>query len=157
MATALPVLGFDLDDTLWDTTATLRGAHEAMVKAAPTLSTEHRTPAGFKDEMLSTRDAHPDNAHDFTFVRKETLRRILGSDELAEAAFGSWFAARNTPLFYPGAVETLRTLQGQGYRLCAISDGNSQPMDPGRAQPCSNAREEYACRTKIAAQAHAKH
>jgi len=123
------VLGFDLDDTLWDTAATLRAAHEAMVKAAPGLPLPQQAPAGFGAEMAATKAEHPSRSHDFTFLRKETLRRLLKSDELVEAAFAAWFAARNAPKFFPGAIEALHTLQASGHRLCAISDGNAKPMD----------------------------
>jgi len=122
-----PVLGFDLDDTLWDTAATLRAAHEAMVAAAPALAEAYRSPSAFRAEMMATQAAHPDRAHDNTFVRRTVLLRLLGTEERATFAFEAWFAARNSPSFFPGAIECLQRLRGQGYRLCAISDGNSEP------------------------------
>lgn len=123
-----PVLAFDLDDTLWDTAATLSAAHDAMVAAIPDLPAELQSAAGFRTEMLSTMSAHPDRSHDFTFTRKETLRRCLNSETLAEEAFRHWFTTRNSPAFFPRAVETLRELRDAGFRLCAISDGNSDPL-----------------------------
>merc|ERR1712008_149961 len=47
----------------------------------------------------------------------------------AQHAFTHWFAARNAPKFYPGAVDALHALRARGFKLCAISDGNSRPMD----------------------------
>ncbi|CAE8613547.1 unnamed protein product [Polarella glacialis] len=125
----LPVLAFDLDDTLWDTAATLGAAHAAMAAAAPALLEEHRSPDGFVKEMLATMATHPDQKHDFTFLRKTTLLRLLGCERSAEESYTKWFAVRNQPCFFPGAIEALRRLQESGFRLCAISDGNSRPMD----------------------------
>merc|ERR1719491_46140 len=130
---ALPVIGFDLDDTLWDTAATLKAAHLAMVNATPTLPEAKAAPAAFKEEMMAVKALHPERGHDFTFLRKATLQRCLGSDEqseeLVEAAYAAWFAARNAPKFYEGAIAALQELRSMGYRLCAISDGNANPME----------------------------
>merc|ERR1712007_157299 len=100
-----------------------------MVEAAPDLPPDKTSPAGFKEEMSATMTLHPENAHDFTFVRKETLMRLLRNEEAVEKSWLAWFSQRNRPQFYPGAVDALHDLRQQGYRLCAISDGNSKPME----------------------------
>lgn len=133
-ARPLPVLGFDLDDTLWDTSRTLANAHEAMVAATPSLPELQQSAAGIKEAMMVTISENPDRSHDYTFLRKETLRRLLGSDALAEEAFAVWFEKRNDPAFYPNAVKTLQDLRAAGFRLCAISDGNSNPMEMSQLQ-----------------------
>jgi len=125
----LPVVGFDLDNTLWDTVATLRAAHAAMLSAAPGLPEAQRSHAGWKEEVMATMAERPHLAHDFTFLRRRTLERLLGSERDAEEAYTAWFAARNSPRFFAGAVEAVQTLRGQGFRLCAITDGNSQPTE----------------------------
>mmetsp|Transcript_44722 Transcript_44722/g.74386 ORF Transcript_44722/g.74386 Transcript_44722/m.74386 type:complete len:244 (+) Transcript_44722:70-801(+) len=138
-ASSLPVIGFDLDDTLWDTAATLKAAHVAMVEALPSLPEAKTAPGPFKDEMMATKALNPDRGHDFTFLRKETLRRLLsseeGAEELVEKAYTAWFAARNAPKFYEGAISALQELRDKGYRLCAISDGNANPMQIPELSP----------------------
>jgi len=124
----LPVLCFDLDNTLWDTAATMKAAYEAMVAAAPAIAKACRSPSAFYAEMMAMRATHPDKADDFTFLRRAVLLRLLGTEERATFAFDAWFAARNSPVFFPGAIECLHLLRRQGYRLCAISDGNSEPL-----------------------------
>lgn len=126
---SLPVVGFDLDNTLWDTVSTLKAAHMAMVAATPDLPSATKTHAGWRQAVLSTIASQPDRAHDFTFLRKQTLARLLGCERLAEKAFAAWFDQRNAPCFFPGAVEMLRVLRRMGFRLCAISDGNARPME----------------------------
>lgn len=123
------MLGFDLDDTLWDTVTTLMAAHNAMVQAAPGLPPEKASPEAFKEEMNFTRAAHPEAVHNFTFIRTETLRRLLGSDTAAEAAFKAFLETRNKPCFFPGSVEALRELKDRGFTIVAITDGNAKPRE----------------------------
>uniref|UniRef100_A0A7S1WBU5 Uncharacterized protein n=1 Tax=Alexandrium catenella TaxID=2925 RepID=A0A7S1WBU5_ALECA len=73
--------------------------------------------------------SHPESAHDFTFLRKRTLLRLLGCQRQADDAFEAWFGVRNSPHFFEGALEALEELRGRGFRLCAITDGNSRPLE----------------------------
>lgn len=129
MALCQTVLGFDLDDTLWSAVRTLADAHDALVAATPALPERVRSPAGFKSEMARVMEEHPDKAHDFAFVRRRTLRGLISDEAAAEAAYQVWFKQRNSPVLFPGVVDTLHALKRKGFRLCAISDGNSRPME----------------------------
>eukprot|EP01062_Namystynia_karyoxenos_P066762 TRINITY_DN606_c0_g1_i2.p1 TRINITY_DN606_c0_g1~~TRINITY_DN606_c0_g1_i2.p1 ORF type:complete len:268 (+),score=90.65 TRINITY_DN606_c0_g1_i2:76-804(+) len=124
-----PVLVFDLDDTLWDVQETLRAAHAAVIAEFPALPEECRTTRGMKDRMLQVTEQHPDRAHDFSFLRLAVLAEALGSQEQGDAAFAVWFARRNKPIFFSCAIDTLKALRAEGYRLGVITDGNANPMD----------------------------
>lgn len=128
---AVRALTLDLDDTLWP-------IEPAIVRAEQVLHRflgEHAPGTAAMFDILALRrlrDAvsrdRPDIAHDFTAVRRESIRLALlraGDDEsLAEAAFESFFAARHELEFYPEVVEALQRI-ARRYPLMALSNGNA--------------------------------
>eukprot|EP00931_Biecheleriopsis_adriatica_P063254 TRINITY_DN38262_c0_g1_i3.p1 TRINITY_DN38262_c0_g1~~TRINITY_DN38262_c0_g1_i3.p1 ORF type:complete len:100 (+),score=18.80 TRINITY_DN38262_c0_g1_i3:40-339(+) len=86
---------FDLDDTLWNTIQTLECAHKAMRAAlatrCPEIDEQFGDAEAFRAEMLKTMDSHPDRKHDFTFLRKATLHRLLGNETHVTEIFELWF------------------------------------------------------------------
>lgn len=78
-------------------------------------------------------DAAPVN---LTELRKAGLTRaceLTGTDPatVVESCFEVWRRARHDvePYLFPGALETLATLKGRGFRLVAITNGNAQTDD----------------------------
>jgi len=124
-------LTLDLDDTLWPIAPAIARAehvlHAWLGAHAPRTASRFDVVAlrARRDEVSRTR---PDIAHDFTAVRRESLRLALleaGDDEaLADAAFEVFFAARHELEFYPEVVDALRRL-AQVYPLFALSNGNA--------------------------------
>mmetsp|Transcript_37126 Transcript_37126/g.74934 ORF Transcript_37126/g.74934 Transcript_37126/m.74934 type:complete len:248 (-) Transcript_37126:237-980(-) len=130
---AIRCVVFDLDDTLWNTMETLNAAHEAMRAAlaeqCPELDSAVGEQARFREEMRQTMEEYPERKHDFTFVRREALRRVTGSEGAAEAVFEAWFRKRNDPKLFPGVGEVLRSLRAAGLKIGTLSDGNANPLD----------------------------
>lgn len=122
----------DLDDTLWPIVPAIARA-ETVLHA---WLTEHaaRTARRFdivvlrsmRDEVARTR---PDIAHDFSAVRRESIRLALeaaGDDpSLVEAAFEAFFAARHELDFYPEVSHALQRLASK-FPLMALSNGNAE-------------------------------
>lgn len=134
-------LTLDLDDTLWPIAPAIRRAeavlHGWLREHAPA------TAASFDIEALRMlRDdvarRHPDRAHDFTWVRLESVRRALahaGDDPtLAEPAFEAFFAARHEVELYPEVLAALERL-ARVYPLFAISNGNADLARCGLQPP----------------------
>src|SRR5690349_6950844 len=103
---AIRAICFDLDNTLWEIEPVLARAERIL---ADWLERRYpNIPAAFTPaDILRMREAlvaeRPDQAHDFTFLRRETLKRIAlsaGFDEtsatgIAHEAFALWYDARN--------------------------------------------------------------
>jgi putative hydrolase of the HAD superfamily len=128
---AVRAICFDLDNTLWEIEPVLLRA-EAILTDWLRLRYP-RIPERFSaEQMLAMRAAlateEPHQAHDFTYLRRETLARmaeVVGYErDIAHAAFDAWHAARNevTPF-----VETLPALERlkERYRLATLSNGNA--------------------------------
>jgi putative hydrolase of the HAD superfamily len=125
-------LTLDLDDTLWPIAPAIARAevvlHAWLARNAAATATRFDIAAlrVLRDEMAHAR---PEIAHDFSAVRRESLRRALieAGDEpaLAEAAFEVFFAARHELDFYPEVVEALARLAAR-FPLLALSNGNAE-------------------------------
>eukprot|EP00756_Hemistasia_phaeocysticola_P055180 Hpha_TRINITY_DN31097_c0_g1::TRINITY_DN31097_c0_g1_i1::g.63999::m.63999/K20862/yigB; FMN hydrolase / 5-amino-6-(5-phospho-D-ribitylamino)uracil phosphatase len=128
------VVCFDLDDTLWDCAASLTRAFDSMIQnideAGETLAEEYRTYPGMQVVMRQIAEEVPEHAHNFTYLRKEAIRRCMGvSEERAAAIFADFLKVRNQPVFLPGAIDSVRQLKQRGYRIATLSDGNAAPME----------------------------
>ena len=75
-----------------------------------------------------TAAAHPQMSHDFTFLRKQTLRehaREFGyAEAMVEEAFDAFIQARNEVELYADVLPALEQL-GKRYRLFTASNGNA--------------------------------
>ena len=122
---------FDLDNTLWDVWPVIMRAEQKMYDFL-----SHRYPrvvANMTIEMMrkareETAAAHPQMRHDFTFLRKQTLRehaREFGyAEAMVEEAFDAFIQARNEVELYADVLPALEQL-GKRYRLFTASNGNA--------------------------------
>ena len=121
---------FDLDNTLWDVWPVIVRAEQKMYDF---LAQRYpRVVAGMTVEMMraareQTAAAHPQMRHDFTFLRKQTLRehsREFGyAEAMVEEAFEAFIRARNEVDLYPDVLPALDRLAAR-YRLFTASNGN---------------------------------
>lgn len=138
---------FDLDDTLWCGARVIRKAnahfHAFLQTRVPAVAAAF-PPAAFDAELSRFMRELPDRAHDFTFLRKYTLRyciETLGTHTLAltepreleallEDAFQAFLIPRSQPEFFAGVDELLLELERDlarihaGPRLGVITNGN---------------------------------
>jgi FMN hydrolase / 5-amino-6-(5-phospho-D-ribitylamino)uracil phosphatase len=128
---ALHAICFDLDNTLWDVEPVLMRAERIL---ADWLRSRYPRMA----EMLSAgvmqefREALlrelPQQAHDLSYLRRETLARMAaaaGYDrDIAHHAFAAWHAARNQCVPYDDVVPALQRL-AKRFRLATLSNGNA--------------------------------
>jgi len=126
---------FDLDNTLWQIEPVLLRAERIL---ADWLERRYpKIPAAFTPaDMQRVREAllaeRPDQAHDFTFLRRETLKRVAASagfdaadaSDIAHEAFRLWHAARNDVTPYLEVVPALDRLRAR-FRLATLSNGNA--------------------------------
>jgi putative hydrolase of the HAD superfamily len=121
----------DLDDTLWPIAPVMARAEQALddwlAANCPPVRAAFPIAA-----MRSLRERiwleHPHLAHDFTELRKLSLRHAFsasGQDEaLVEAAFAAFFDARNEVELYDDVEVALAELAGR-YALASLSNGNA--------------------------------
>jgi putative hydrolase of the HAD superfamily len=122
---------FDLDNTLWDVWPVIQRAEQAMYDF---LALKYpRVTAAMTVEMLrearqETARAYPQMAHDFTFLRTQTLRdhaRDFGyAEAMAEEAFEAFIQARNEVVLYDDVLPGLERLKAR-FRLFTASNGNA--------------------------------
>jgi putative hydrolase of the HAD superfamily len=130
---------FDLDNTLWDVWPVIIRAEQKMYDF---LAQRYpRVVASMTLEMMraareQTAAAHPQMRHDFTFLRKQTLRdhaREFGyAEAMAEEAFDAFIQARNEVDLYDDVLPALEQLRGR-YRLFTASNGNADLAKIGLA------------------------
>lgn len=130
---------FDLDNTLWDVWPVIMRAEQKMYDF---LSQRYpRVVANMTIEMMrsareQTAAAHPQMRHDFTFLRKQTLRehaREFGyAEAMAEEAFDAFIQARNEVDLYEDVLPALQQLRTR-YRLFTASNGNADLRQIGIA------------------------
>lgn len=130
---------FDLDNTLWDVWPVIVRAEQKMydflaqryprVVATMTLQM-------MRSAREQTAAAYPQMAHDFTFLRKQTLRdhaREFGyAEAMAEEAFDAFIQARNEVDLYDDVLPSLEQLRSR-YRLFTASNGNADLTKIGLA------------------------
>jgi putative hydrolase of the HAD superfamily len=122
---------FDLDNTLWDVWPVIVRAEQKMYDF---LAQRYpRVVASMTLEMMraareQTAAAHPQMRHDFTFLRKQTLRehaKEFGyAEAMVEEAFDAFIQARNEVELYADVMPALEQLQAR-YRLFTASNGNA--------------------------------
>jgi 2-haloalkanoic acid dehalogenase type II len=130
---------FDLDNTLWDVWPVIVRAEQKMYDF---LAQRYpRVVANMTLEMMrsareQTAAAHPQMRHDFTFLRKQTLRehaREFGyAEAMVEEAFEAFIQARNEVDLYADVLPALEQLRTR-YRLFTASNGNADLRQIGIA------------------------
>jgi FMN hydrolase / 5-amino-6-(5-phospho-D-ribitylamino)uracil phosphatase len=126
---------FDLDNTLWDIEPVLARAERILAdwlrQRYPRIP-EHCPP----ESIMAVREAllleRPDQTHDFSFLRRESLARMAvragyaraQAESIAHEAFATWHAARNELTPYAEVVPALTQL-GRRFRLATLSNGNA--------------------------------
>ncbi len=132
--TAIRVLSFDLDDTLWDNKPVIRQAELTMMKwleeNAPKLA-EKFTLEELKHHKFQLLKSRPNLKAKISDLRRESIRLALiesgyphlQAHNLAEEAFTSFLCARHHVTYFEGVESTLKKLS-ESYQLIAISNGN---------------------------------
>jgi 2-haloalkanoic acid dehalogenase type II len=132
---AVRAICFDLDNTLWEIEPVLLRAERIL--ADWLLHRYPLIPQRFSTESLLALRAsllrdQPQQAHDLTYLRRETLVRAaeaVGYEpstarSIAHAAFDAWHAARNQVTPYPETLPALAHLKAR-FRLATLSNGNA--------------------------------
>ena len=121
----------DLDDTLWPVGPTLVEAETVLAQwlreHAPRTAARYdaESRAVVRKRLLA---AHPEQAHDMSFLRREGLRIALleagDAGHLADEAFAVFLAARQRVKFFDEVLPVLERWSAR-YRLVAVSNGNA--------------------------------
>jgi putative hydrolase of the HAD superfamily len=128
---AIRAVCFDLDNTLWDVGPVLERAERILAEwlqlRYPRIP-QRFTPAGILEMREALLREQPHQAHDLTYLRRETLARLavaVGySRDMAHEAFALWHAARNQCVPFKDVIPALEKLQSR-YRLATLSNGNA--------------------------------
>ncbi len=127
----LQVLCFDLDDTFWDVRRVLeRAEHRVaafLAQRYPRLAQRYT-----RADLLAARQrlaaAEPALAHDMTWLRTETMRRLAVAEGYPDAAgaeaFEVFIVARNEVELFPDVRPALERLADR-FRLATLSNGNA--------------------------------
>ena len=127
----LRALCFDLDNTLWDVWPVIRRAEQAMYdflalrypRVVAQLTIE-----AMREAREKTAAAYPQMRHDFTFLRKQTLRdhalEFGYAEAMVDEAFEAFIQARNEVELYEDVLPGLERLRTR-YRLFTVSNGNA--------------------------------
>lgn len=160
----------DLDDTLWEIAPVIRRAEaelwrwlEQHCPAVP----ERFTSEAALELRAAVLAEHWDRCHDFRFVRRTTLCRMLDacgySHEFVDGAFEVFDRFRNRVELYPDVMPALRILSRQ-FRLVAVTNGNANlqtigirhlfadvvsAVDVGAAKPARAIFDEAVRRARV--------
>jgi putative hydrolase of the HAD superfamily len=131
MPDRIRAVSLDLDDTLWEVLPVLRRAEARLAawldRHYPRLGTEYGLER-FRALRVALAQAHPDLAHDMTWLRTESLRRAAREvgypDSCAQEAFEVFHAARNEIDPYPEVRPALGRIAAV-VPVYALSNGNA--------------------------------
>jgi FMN hydrolase / 5-amino-6-(5-phospho-D-ribitylamino)uracil phosphatase len=128
---ALAVLSFDLDDTLWAVEPVITAAETAMLSW---LTERHprimrgQTPESLRARRARIAERFPERRHDMTFLRHQALTEMFAEARQpaahADEAFEVFYAERNRVKLYDEVEASLKRLSKR-YRLFALSNGNA--------------------------------
>lgn len=122
---------FDLDNTLWDVWPVIMRAEREMYaflaerypKTVANLTVE-----ALREVRNEVALEFPEMQHDFTFLRKESLRKLAQlhayPDCLVDEAFDVFIQARNEVTLYDEVLPALEALR-ERFRLFTASNGNA--------------------------------
>jgi putative hydrolase of the HAD superfamily len=127
----LRAICFDLDNTLWDVEPVLQHAERILAdwlqRRYPKIPQRFATPDVLEVRAALLRE-QPHQAHDLTFLRRETIARLaeaVGYDrDIAHDAFALWHAARNQVTPFVEVLPALERLR-RSFRLATLSNGNA--------------------------------
>jgi HAD superfamily hydrolase (TIGR01549 family) len=130
--TQIQAITFDLDDTLWPIAPTIAHADQALAAWLAVHAPQTAVLSANLDVRREIRTLievrHPERSHDLSFLRleaiRESLRRAGEPEHLAEAAFETFFAARNQVFLFDGVEQAMSRLAAR-YPLVAVSNGNA--------------------------------
>jgi 2-haloalkanoic acid dehalogenase type II len=122
---------FDLDNTLWDVGPVLSRAERILADwlghRYPRIR-ERFTPADVLEVRAALLAEQPHQAHDLSFLRRETIARCAAevgyNRDMAHEAFAIWHAARNQVEPYGEVIGALETLKAR-FRLATLTNGNA--------------------------------
>jgi putative hydrolase of the HAD superfamily len=128
---AVRAICFDLDNTLWDVVPVLERAERILAEwlrlRYPRIPQRYDAAAMLEARAALLRD-NPHRAHDFTWLRRETLAGLAEAAgyerDIAHEAFATWHAARNQCEPYAEVVPALERLRPR-FRLATLSNGNA--------------------------------
>ena len=128
---AISAICFDLDNTLWDIEPVLTRAERILadwLKARYPRIPERFSAADIAEMRASLLREQPHQAHDLSYLRRETIARLgeaVGYErEMAREAFALWHAARNQLEPFADVIPTLEVLKRR-YRLATLTNGNA--------------------------------
>jgi FMN hydrolase / 5-amino-6-(5-phospho-D-ribitylamino)uracil phosphatase len=128
----IAAISFDLDDTLWDIGPVILNAEHAMydyLREMYPRVTDRYSLEEMRDIRAKLALDRPDMRHDFTWLRRESLRMHASAagypPSMAEDVFEVFFVARNAVTLYEDVVPTLQSLTQAGLRLFVITNGNA--------------------------------
>jgi 2-haloalkanoic acid dehalogenase type II len=130
---------FDLDNTLWDVWPVIMRAEREMYDflAERYPKTVAQLPLeALREVRNEVALEFPEMQHDFTFLRKQSLRKLAQMhaypDLLVEEAFDVFIRARNEVTLYDEVLPALETLRAR-FRLFTASNGNADLAQIGIA------------------------
>lgn len=131
--TRISVVGFDLDDTLWDVRPVIIAAEKAMAEwlmsEVPGFEYDRDRMAALRREVL---EHSPELAGKITELRRRILVRALADGRLgvasaqsvADGAMDVFLERRNRIELFDGALDAIRML-GRDYTLGTLTNGNA--------------------------------
>lgn len=140
---AVRAICFDLDDTLWAVEPVLLRAERILAdwiaRRYPGIAAAF-SPGDVQRMREALLAERPDQAHDLTFLRRETLKRVAAAaglgvadaDSFARDAFALWHGARNEVTPYAEVIPVLERLRRR-YRLATLTNGNADLVRIGLA------------------------
>lgn len=132
MFSAIRIISFDLDDTLWPCKPVIQRAehilYDWLAEHAPEIPANYSIQA-MREHRLTFMREHPEVAHDLTLLRERTLRQLMDDygypQSLTVQASALFREFRNQVTPYPDVLPVLGQL-GTRYKLVSVTNGNAQ-------------------------------
>ena len=128
---AIRLLSFDLDDTLWPCRPTILAAEEKLYRWLKTNVAEITQRLSIEDirqKRSEFLELHPEIEHDLSVLRVESLRALAREfdidDDWVMPAFQVFYSARQEVTLYGDVADVLDDLK-KTYRLVSVSNGNA--------------------------------
>jgi 2-haloalkanoic acid dehalogenase type II len=128
---AVSAICFDLDNTLWDIEPVLSRAERILadwLRLRYPRIPERFSASDIMEMRASLLREQPQQAHDLSYLRRETIARLAAAvgyeRDMAHEAFALWHAARNQLEPYVDVIPALEKL-GRRYRLATLTNGNA--------------------------------